>query len=163
MPTAWTERLLHLGGAGLEGVVPNLAANAGDLQAGYVLTASNGGHRDPTRGPTRFLDSPTLVEDYAHGAILKTVRVAKALIEAYYGRAPKSSYFGRSAGGREALNAAAVYGDEYDGVIAAAPPFDMPGLISRWAYAARLNPPSSASWRRCPRRRPRPATASMAG
>jgi hypothetical protein len=145
LPTRWTERLLHLGGVGLEGVVPNLAANAGDLQAGYALTASNGGHRDPTRGPTRFLDNPTLVEDFAHGAILKTVRVAKALIEAYYGRAPKSSYFsGCSTGGREALNAAAVYGDEYDGVIAAAPPFDMPGLTSRWAYAARLNPPSSA-------------------
>ena len=48
LPTAWTERLLHLGGAGLAGAVPNLATNAADLQAGYVLTASNGGHRDPT-------------------------------------------------------------------------------------------------------------------
>ena len=145
LPTAWRERLLHVGGNALAGVIPNLAANAGDLQAGYVLTASNGGHRDPTRGPTRFLDNPTLVEDFAHGAIVKTVRVAKALIEAYYGRATQYSYFsGCSAGGREALNAAALYGDEYDGVIAAAPALEMPGMISRWTYAARLNPPSSA-------------------
>jgi hypothetical protein len=76
---------------------------------------------------------------------VKKVRVAKALIEAYYGRATKYSYFsGCSTGGREALNAAALYGDEYDGVIAAAPSLEMPGVISRWAYAARLNPPSSA-------------------
>jgi feruloyl esterase len=145
MPTAWTNRLLHVGDTALAGAIPNLAANAADLQGGYVLTASNGGHRDPTRGPTRFLDNPTLVEDFAHGAIVKTVRVAKALIEAYYGQAPSYSYFsGCSTGGREALNAAALYGAEYDGVIAVAPALDMPGVVSRWADAARLTPPSSA-------------------
>jgi Tannase and feruloyl esterase len=145
LPSAWAERLLHLGGVGLEGVIPGLNGNVSELQAGYALTASNGGHRDPTRGATRFLDNPTLVEDFAHAAIEKTVGVAKAVIDAYYGRRPKYSYFsGCSSGGRGALNAAAHYGDEYDGVIAGAPPFDMPGVISRWAYAARLTPPSAA-------------------
>jgi Tannase and feruloyl esterase len=145
LPSAWAERLLHLGGVGLEGVIPNLNGNLSELLAGYALAASNGGHRDPTRGPTRFLDNPTLVEDFAHAAIEKTVRVAKAVIDAYYGRRPKYSYFsGCSTGGRAALNAAAQYGDEYDGVIAGAPPVDMPGVISRWAYAARLTPPSAA-------------------
>lgn len=145
LPDLWAERLLHLGGVGLEGVIPNLNANAGELRAGYALTASNGGHRDPTRGATRFLDNPTLVEDFAHAAIEKTVRVAKAVVHAYYGRPPTYSYFsGCSTGGREALNAAAQYGDEYDGVIAGAPPVDMPGVISRWAYAGRLTPPSAA-------------------
>ena len=31
-----------------------------------------------------------------------------------------------------------------DGVVAAAPAVNMPGVISRWAYASRLNPPSAA-------------------
>ena len=145
LPTVWSERLLHLGGVGLEGVIPNLSANAGELRAGYALTASNGGHRDPTRGAARFLDSPTLIEDFANGAIEKTVRVAKAVIDAYYGRPATYSYFsGCSGGGRAALNAAAHYGDEYDGVIAGAPSVDMPGVISRWAYASRLTVPSAA-------------------
>lgn len=145
LPTAWHERLLHLGGSGLDGVIPNLNNNVSQLQAGYALTASNGGHRDPTRGPTRFLDNPTFIQDYAHAAIEKTVRVAKAVIAAYYGRPPKYSYFsGCSAGGRGALNAAAHYGDEYDGVVAGAPTRNMPGLVSRWAHAAQLNPPSAA-------------------
>ena len=145
MPTAWAERLLHVGSTALAGVIPNLAANTADLQAGYVVTASNGGHRDPTRGPGRFLDNPTLVEDFAHGAIVKTVRVAKTISEAYYGQGPKYSYYsGCSSGGREALNAAALYGAEYDGVIAVAPALDMPGVVSRWAYSARLSPPSAA-------------------
>jgi len=145
LPNAWAERLLHLGGVGFEGVIPNLNVNVGELQAGYALTASNGGHRDPARGAARFLDNPTLVDDFAHAAIVKTVRVAKAVIGAYYGRPATYSYFsGCSTGGREALNAAAHYGDEYDGVVAGAPPIDIAGVISRWAYASRLNPPSAA-------------------
>ena len=145
LPTAWHERLLHLGGSGLDGVIPNLDGNISQLLAGYALTASNGGHRDPTRGASRFLNNPTLIEDYAHAAIEKTLRLAKAVIAAYYGRPPKYSYFsGCSAGGRGALNAAAHYGDEYDGVIAGAPTRNMPGLVSRWAQAGQLNPPAAA-------------------
>jgi len=145
LPTLWAERLLHLGGVAFDGFIPNLSANAAELRAGYALTASNGGHRDPTRGATRFLDNPTLVEDYAHAAIEKTVRAAKAVITAYYGRPATYSYFsGCSNGGREALNAAAHYGDEYDGVIAGAPAVELPGLVSRWTYASRLTAPSPA-------------------
>ena len=131
LPNAWAKRLLHLGGVGLDGVIPDLNGHAGELQAGYALTASNGGHRDPTRGGARFLNNPTFINDYAHAAIEKTVRAAKAVIGAYYGRPAKYSYFsGCSNGGREALNAAAHYGDEYDGVVAAAPPSILPVLIS---------------------------------
>ena len=48
LPVAWQARLLHLGGAGLDGAIPNLNASNGRLQQGYALAASNGGHRDPT-------------------------------------------------------------------------------------------------------------------
>jgi len=145
LPNAWAKRLLHLGGTGFDGVIPVLNTNVAELQAGYALTASNGGHRDPARGATRFLDNATLIDDYAHAAIEKTVHVAKAVIAAYYGRPAKYSYFsGCSNGGREALNAAAHYGDEYDGVVAGAPAVNITGLISRWTYASRLTPPSAA-------------------
>lgn len=145
LPDGWQRRLLHLGGSGFDGVIPNLDAHGRRLQQGYALAASNGGHRDPTGGPTRFLDNPTITEDYAHAAIGKTVQVAKAVIHAYYGRRSRYSYFsGCSAGGRGALNAAAKFHDEYDGVVAGAPTRNMPGLLSGWALAGQQNAPSPA-------------------
>ena len=39
---------------GFDGTIPNLDPHSSRLQQGYALTASNGGHRDPTRGPARF-------------------------------------------------------------------------------------------------------------
>ena len=74
LPENWQQRLLHLGGSGLDGVIPNLNLNGAQLAAGYALAASNGGHRDATGGPTRFLNNPVLIEDYAFAAIGKTVR-----------------------------------------------------------------------------------------
>ena len=145
LPDAWQARLLHLGGAGLDGAIPNLNGSSTRLQQGYALAASNGGHRDPSRGPTRFLDNPIIVEDYAHGAVAKTVLFAKAIIRAYYGQPPTYSYFeGCSAGGRVAFNAAARYASEYDGIVAAAPTRNMAGAISGWARAAQQRTPSVA-------------------
>ena len=155
LPTAWSERLLHLGGVGLEGVIPNLSANAGELQAGYALTASNGGHRDPTRGADEVSRQP----DARRGLRPRRDREDRARGESASstpttGVAAKYSYFsGCSGGGRAALNAAAIYGDEYDGVIAGAPPVDMPGVISRWAYAAGLIRRPAAKLASCIRRR----------
>ena len=143
LPDTWQARLLHLGGAGLDGVIPNLNGSSSRLQQGYALAASNGGHRDPTRGPTRFLNNPTIIEDYAHGAIAKTVLFAKAIIHAYYGRSPTYSYFeGCSSGGRSAFNAAAKYAAEYDGIVAAAPTRNIVGAISEWAHASQQHAPS---------------------
>ena len=145
LPDRWQRRLLHRGGSGPDGVIPNLDPNGARLQQGYALAASNGGHRDPTGGFTRFLDNPTIIEDYSHAAIAKTAHAAKAIIRAYYGRRPRYSYFeGCSAGGRGALNAAAKYTDEYDGVVAGAPTRNFSGLLSGWARAGQQTAPSPA-------------------
>jgi hypothetical protein len=145
LPDGWRRRLLHIGGGGFDGVIPNLAANTHELGQGYALAASNGGHRDPTGGPVRLLDNPALIEGYAHAAIDQTARLAKAVIRAYYNRPARFAYFaGCSNGGRGALNAAAKYGDEYDGVIAGAPTRNLSGLISGWVRASRVPVPSAA-------------------
>jgi feruloyl esterase len=142
LPRRWQQRLLHLGGSGLDGVIPNLNLNGLDLARGYALAASNGGHRDPTGAD--LLD-PVLGQDYAYAAIGKTVRFAKAVIEAYYAEGPSYSYFsGCSNGGRGAFNAAAKYPDEYDGVIATSPGRNVPGLVSGWVRAALLPRPPAA-------------------
>src|SRR5690606_17201205 len=58
----------------------------------------------------------------AHRAVHEMTVVAKALIAAFYDRAPAASYFaGCSTGGRQALAAAQRYPHDYDGIIAGAP------------------------------------------
>ena len=98
---------------------------------GYVLAASNGGHRASDYPGAEFGLDPTLTQDYAYTAIGTTLRVAKAIIVAYYGKSPRYSYFvGCSNGGRGAFNAGAKYLMEYDGVVAGAPTRNLPGLIA---------------------------------
>ncbi|MCX5905431.1 MAG: tannase/feruloyl esterase family alpha/beta hydrolase [Proteobacteria bacterium] len=135
LPDNWQKRYLHIGGGGFDGVIPNLNPANTLLQQGYAIAASNGGHRatrtdvpDATFG----LD-PTLTQDYAYVAIGTTVRVAKALIAAYYGERPKYSYWiGCSNGGRGGYNAAAKYAYEYDGIIAGCPSRNISGAIAGW-------------------------------
>ena len=138
LPDGWQKRFLHLGGGGLDGATPFDSMPAicrphcydRRLQQGFALAGSNGGHRF---GGALFGYDPELSEDYAHAAIGTTARVAKALIAAYYGERPTYSYFsGCSNGGRGALNAAAKYPDEYDGIVAGAPTRNMAGLTAAW-------------------------------
>lgn len=60
--------------------------------------------------------------DYAYRGNHQTALVAKALIRAFYGQAPRFSYFmGCSEGGRQALMEAQRYPEDFNGVTAGAP------------------------------------------
>ena len=49
-------------------------------------------------------------------------RVAKAVVQAFYGKSQQRAYFaGCSDGGREALMEAQRYPEDYDGILAGAP------------------------------------------
>lgn len=142
MPDNWQKRFLHLGGGGFDGITPfdptfpplTMEPSYGNLlQQGYALAGSNGGHQASVWPNATFGTDFNLTQDYAYVAIGTTVRVAKALIAAYYGQRPRYSYFaGCSNGGRGAFNAAAKYPFEYDGIVAGSPSRNMPGLASGW-------------------------------
>src|SRR6267154_4340782 len=67
---------------------------------------------------------------------------AKALIEAFYGNAPKLSYWnGCSTGGRQGLKEAQMFPNDYDGIIAGAPANRT--AISLWIAHAVLKDPAS--------------------
>ena len=51
LPAAWQGRLLHLGGSGLDGSIPNLDLNNVQLQQGYALVGSNGATAIRPAGP----------------------------------------------------------------------------------------------------------------
>jgi pimeloyl-ACP methyl ester carboxylesterase len=142
LPDQWRGRYVQRGGGGFDGSIPPVAFSQGALNAGAVQGANNGGHRDPSGAA--LLNNPRAVDRYAHTAILTATRFGKAVTKAYYGSYPQYSYYeGCSNGGRGALNAAAKYGNEFDGVIAVAPTTNLSGQIAQWTSAAALTMPTA--------------------
>ena len=130
LPSDWNGRFAFEGGGGLDGVQhPAYGAMSGRvnpsaLARGFAVVSSDGGHRGQSMLDARFgLDQLARI-DYAYGAVDKTTLVAKALIQAFYGRAPDRSYFiGCSNGGRQALMAAQRLPLEFDGIVAGDPTY----------------------------------------
>jgi hypothetical protein len=142
LPAAWRGSYVQRGGGGFDGSIAPPASAPAALQLGAVHGANNGGHRDPSGAV--LLNDPRATERYAHAAILIATRFGKAVTQAYYGAAPARAYYeGCSNGGRGALNAAAKYGTEFDGVIAMAPTLNMMGIIPAMTRFGALALPDS--------------------
>ncbi|MEL5991546.1 tannase/feruloyl esterase family alpha/beta hydrolase [Microbacterium phosphatis] len=131
LPLDWSGRFLHQGNGGMDGsVAPAFGSITGGqlrsgLQQGFAVLSSDAGHNG-AQNPLFGLD-PQARLDYGYQAVGTLTPMAKALIEAAYGRQPDTSYFaGGSNGGRHTMVAAARYADEYNGFLAVAPGFDLP-------------------------------------
>ena len=119
----WNGRFQGTGGGGFSGGNPNGVRQPAAL--GYAAGATDTGHEG---GSGSFaLDANgrlnwMLIRDNAYLGIHEMTVVGKALAEAFYGKAPRYSYFsGCSTGGRQALMEAQRYPQDYDGVVAGAP------------------------------------------
>lgn len=131
LPTQWNGRFFHQGNGGIDGaVVPALGAVGGGprthaLLQRFAVLSSDAGHRGAL-GPAFGID-PQARLDYGYQAVGKLTPMARSLIQAAYGKAPDRSYFGGcSNGGRHAMVAAARYADQYDGILAGAPGYNLP-------------------------------------
>lgn len=68
------------------------------------------------------LNQPERVTDWAYRAMHGSVVIAKHIIEEYYSREPKFSYYsGCSTGGRQGIRDVQLYPEDFDGVLAGAP------------------------------------------
>jgi feruloyl esterase len=87
------------------------------------------------------LDDPKAIVDFAYTGVHKTIVASKAIVNAFYGQAPKYSYYnGCSDGGREGLHELQRYPGEFDGAIIGAPVIDEIATNSQWhAYFWRVN------------------------
>src|SRR5439155_20238713 len=122
----WSERFLMLGCGGYCGAVsfdlwPSAPFDCPPIAAGEVaLATTDGGH---LRSALKLADglwalgNPQAVVDLAYEATHKITLAAKAIIERFYGRSTRYSYFiGCSSGGRQALQQAQRYPTDYDGI-----------------------------------------------
>ncbi len=132
LPTKWQGRFLYQANGGIDGsVVPAYGNNLGGgpasngLLKGFAVISSDAGHR-AALGPFFGIDPQARI-DYGYNAVAELTPMAKSLISAYYGGMPDKSYFfGCSNGGRHAMVAASRYADQYDGILAGAPGFNLP-------------------------------------
>lgn len=131
LPVEWNGRFLHQGNGGIDGaVVPATGSTGGGplthaLHQGFAVLSSDAGHAG-SLGPTFGID-PQARLDYGYQAVGKLTPMAKSAIQAAYAKGPDRSYFaGCSNGGRHAMVAAKRYAQDYDGILAGAPGYNLP-------------------------------------
>jgi feruloyl esterase len=119
----WNGKFSGVGNGGWAGTI-SFGALADQLRRGYATASTNTGHESaPGFEMARFAhDRPEQLIDFAYRAHHETAAVAKALVHAFYGKAPGRSYFiGCSSGGYEGLMEAQRFPADYDGIVAGAP------------------------------------------
>ncbi len=131
LPRNWNGRFFHQGNGGNDGVVsPAVGAVGGGpvtnaLHKGFAVLSSDAGHV-ASQNPGFGID-PQARLDYGYQAVAKLTPMAKSLISLTYGKGPDRSYFGGcSNGGRHALVPAARLPNDYDGILAGAPGYNLP-------------------------------------
>jgi feruloyl esterase len=118
----------------LEGAIEP-AGLADPLRRSFAVAASDNGHKGATM--SYAIDRPEKLVDYGYRAVHEMTLKAKAIITAFYGSAPKHSYWvACAAGGRYGLSEAQRYPGDYDGIVVGAPPNDWTHLMtwSLWMY-----------------------------
>jgi len=140
---AWNGKYEAAGNGGWGGSI-----NYGDMTAalsrGYATSSTDTGHAG---GRASFaIGHPEKLIDFGYRSIHEMTLAAKQVIAAFYGDAPKLSYFaGCSSGGRQALMEAQRFPEDYDGIIAGAPTNNWTKLMFGriWVAQATLSDPAA--------------------
>ena len=134
LPTSgWNGKFQAVGNGAWQGSI-SYPAMADALRRGYATSSTDTGH---VGGSASFgMGHPEKVKDFAYRSEHEMTVTAKAIVNAYYGSAPKFSYWvGCSAGGRQAMKEAQMFPADFDGIIAGSPGLDWSG---RTAQAVRI-------------------------
>ncbi|HWZ71093.1 MAG TPA: tannase/feruloyl esterase family alpha/beta hydrolase [Casimicrobiaceae bacterium] len=143
----WNGKLNH-GGSGAYGgsLSPAEGYMVQGLLRGYAVTGTDMGHVASITSGSWALGHPEKIADWGWRANHVTSVTAKAIIEAFYGTAPRVSYFtGCSDGGHEALMEAQRFPDDYDGIVAGASANYWTHQSAAWVSETRANTDDPAS------------------
>jgi feruloyl esterase len=120
----WNGKFLAVGNGGWAGVISYDAMSNG-LRRGYAVSSNDTGHADPGSGAQFALNREKLV-DFAYRAMHEMTVHSKTIVASFYRRPPRLSYYqGCSTGGRQGMMEAQRYPDDFDGIIAGAPVYNM--------------------------------------
>jgi feruloyl esterase len=129
LPTAhWNGRLLMQGCGGTCGV--HAISGCEDMLArDFAVVHTDMGHGGrPIVGALWAKDNLPGVIDFGYRATHVTIVAARAILQAFYGRPAAYTYFrGCSTGGRQAMVEAQRFPEDFDGIVAIAPPLDETG------------------------------------
>ncbi len=134
--SGWNGKFQAVGNGGWAGSI-SYPAMSEALRRGYATSSTDTGH---SGGSGSFvLGHPEKLIDYAYRSEHEMTVKAKAITAAYYGEAPRLSYWsGCSVGGRQGLKEAQRYPDDFDGIVAGAPAVNWTGraIQSLWVNRA---------------------------
>jgi len=119
MPTSgWNGKFQAVGNGGWAGFIA-YGAMSQAVRNGYATASTDTGHVGG-RG-TFALGHPEKLTDFGYRAVHEMTVQSKSVIEAFYGKPSRISYWnGCSTGGREGLKEAQKYPKDYDAIIAGA-------------------------------------------
>jgi feruloyl esterase len=118
----WNGKFLAVGNGGWAGNIETGAIATG-LAKGYAAASNDTGHKG---GSGSFVvGHPEKVIDFGYRSMHEMAVQSKAIIQAFYRRAPALSYYqGCSTGGRQGLMEAQRYPEDFDAIIAGAPVYN---------------------------------------
>jgi Tannase and feruloyl esterase len=145
--SGWNDKFEGIGNGGYAGVIRYAHLSAG-LKRNFAVA-----NTDMGTAPSKPLDGNPLVGhpekwvDWGYRATHEMTIAAKTVVQAFYGEAPKRSYFtGCSTGGQQALSEAQRYPDDYDGIVAGSPAMNRTHIHANavWVYQAAQAVPGGA-------------------
>src|SRR5690349_6210520 len=117
--SGWNGKFQAVGNGGWAGVISYRELSEA-LRRGYATASTDTGH-EGGRGQFAYGHPEKLIDFGWRSEHEMTVK-AKAIVNAFYGSAPKYSYWnGCSTGGRQGRKEAQRFHDDYDGMVAGAP------------------------------------------
>ena len=144
LPAEWNGGFVMGGGGGFVGGIDNQALGVGVLQKGYATAGTDTGHQAPVLDGSWALHDLEAIVNYGHVAVHRVTEVSKEVLEEHYGRDPSPSFFfGCSNGGRQALQEAQRYPDDFDAIVAGAPALDFGGIGASFTYITQHMYPDS--------------------
>jgi feruloyl esterase len=132
----WNGKLQAVGNGAFNGSISYGAMNTA-LSRGYAAASTDTGH---TGGGAQWaIGHPEKVVDFGWRAVHEMAVVAKQIVAAYYGTGARYAYWnGCSAGGRQAMQEAQRFPEDFDGIVAGAPGLDWTGRAAQAVRIARL-------------------------
>ena len=136
--TAWNERFQMVGNGGTAGVI-SIGAMDAALRKGFAAASTDTGH-DAAKEPLATFayvtpENPNgrrKLLDFAYLSVHNTAVLAKRVIHAYYGKPARYSYWvGCSTGGRQGMQEAQRYPEDFDGLVIGAPGLYLTGNVTR--------------------------------